>query len=73
MINKGNKCSVAQCDKDAFCKGLCSKHYQQMKFKGAIAKKNYVYIDGICMNVGCGRKVFAKGMCQRCYVASRKK
>jgi hypothetical protein len=71
--NKGQKCLVSTCEKDAFCKGYCTKHYQQMKFKGKIQEKNInLAVEGYCKNLGCGNLVFAKGLCQNCYVHARK-
>lgn len=69
--NKGRKCLVFGCHKDAFCKGYCSKHYQQIKFNGKIKEDPCVTISEFCKNLGCGQKVFAKGLCQTCYTRSR--
>jgi len=71
-INKDKSCQVSGCEKTAFCKGYCSKHYQQIKFKGTIQQKEYLEISGFCKNLGCGKLVFAKGLCQKCYVRQRK-
>jgi hypothetical protein len=70
--NKGKKCSVNSCDKPAFCKGYCTKHYQQMTFSGKIKEKIFLGIPGLCKNLNCGQPVFAKGLCQRCYSQQRK-
>jgi hypothetical protein len=71
--NKGNKCSVEKCDKQAYCLGYCTKHYQQMKLNGKIKEEQiFVAIQGFCKNLGCGGKVFAKGICQKCYRKERK-
>ena len=67
MRNKGKKCEAKNCDRDAICKGLCSKHYQQQKLRGKILEKNYLYIDGRCKIINCGKKIFAKGFCQKHY------
>ena len=69
--NKGNKCSVKNCNRDAVCHGKCYKHYQQMRLKGKIIKRVYIYIDGICANIGCGGKLFARGLCQKCYLKQK--
>jgi hypothetical protein len=68
MKNKNKKCQVPQCDKDAVCKGYCTKHYQQMKLNGKILEKNYTFIEGMCKIIGCGKKVFAKDLCQKHYL-----
>jgi len=70
--NKDKICQVTNCNKPAFCKGYCSKHYQQIKFKGQIQQKSFLEIPGLCRNLGCGKPVFAKGLCQMCYVRQRK-
>jgi hypothetical protein len=70
--NKGKKCSVHECDKLAFCKGYCSKHYQQIKFHGKITEKEAALsISQFCKNLGCGQPVFVKGLCQNCYAKQR--
>jgi hypothetical protein len=70
--NKGKKCSVNGCNNEAFCKSYCSKHYQQLKFHGKVQEKPYIAIANFCKNLGCGKQVFAKGLCQICYTRSRK-
>lgn len=70
--NKGLKCLVNSCDKPAFCKGYCTKHYQQIKFLGEIKEKAFLGIQGLCKNLNCGRLVFAKGFCQHCYQEQRR-
>jgi len=69
--NKGKKCSIYGCERQAFCKGYCSKHYQQIKFHGEVKKESAVVIPEFCKNLSCGKKVFAKGLCQTCYIKSR--
>lgn len=72
VSNKGKKCQVHNCDKPAFCKGYCTRHYQQMKFTGRIKEQNIsLSIIGFCKNIGCGKRVFARGLCQNCYTKQR--
>lgn len=71
MKNKGKECSVQGCDTKAFCKGYCSKHYQQIKYHGEIQQKKHLGVSNFCKNLGCGKVVFAKGLCQSCYTRSR--
>ena len=71
--NKGKKCSVKKCQKDAVCRGKCYKHYQQMRLRGEIRERVFIYIDGICENIGCGCKLFARGLCQKCYLKQKGK
>lgn len=70
-MNKGKKCLVNTCEKGAFCKGYCTKHYQQMKFQGKIVEKTFISVSTFCKNLGCGQKIFAKGLCQSCYIKQR--
>jgi hypothetical protein len=67
MLKKKNKCSVVSCENTAICKGYCSKHYQQIKLSGKIKDDSFIYMEGMCKNLGCGKKIFAKGLCQTCY------
>lgn len=71
MINKGKKCSVVDCSSIAYCKGYCTKHYQQIKFNGKIKEKIYIGISDFCKNLGCGKPIFSKGLCQKCYTKQR--
>jgi len=71
--NKGKHCSVQGCDKPAFCKGLCTKHYQQIRLRGNVIEKDYVFIPGLCKILGCNKSVFAKGFCQTHYLKEHKK
>lgn len=73
MKNKGKLCSASNCDREAVCKGLCSKHYQQMRLRGSLIEKNYVHIEGMCKILGCKNKIFAKGLCQSHYMKERRK
>jgi hypothetical protein len=71
-MTKDKKCSVSLCKNKAICKGLCSKHYQQKKLRGTIIEKDYIYIQGFCKMIGCGKKEFSKGFCQNHYIKDRK-
>jgi hypothetical protein len=72
--NKGKICLVEKCGEPAFCKGYCTKHYQQIHLNGKLKKEQtYMCIPGLCKNIGCGGKVFAKGLCQKCYRRERKR
>ena len=62
--NKGKKCKAGNCNREAVCKELCTKHYQQQKLRGNLIEKNYIFIDGICKMIGCGKPILAKGYCQ---------
>ena len=70
--NKDSICKVTNCGKSAFCKGYCTKHYQQIKHNGKIKEEICLIIPELCKNLGCGRKIFAKGVCQKCYRKERK-
>ena len=68
MRNRGELCGASNCDRDAYCKGYCTKHYQQIRLKGKIIKKDYVFINGLCKNIGCGNKSISKGYCRNHYM-----
>jgi hypothetical protein len=70
-MNKGKVCLIQNCGKPAFCKQMCSKHYQQVKFNGKIKEKNHIILGDFCKNLSCGQPVFAKGLCQNHYVKQR--
>ena len=69
--NKGKKCEAKNCDRNAICKGFCSKHYQQQKLCGTLLGKEYIYVSGFCKIIGCGKKNFAKGLCQTHYLEEK--
>jgi len=72
MKNKGKKCSANSCNNKAFCKGYCTKHYQQMYFKGKLKEEpNFVYVEGLCKIIGCGKQVLSKGLCQNHYLKEK--
>ena len=67
MRNKFRLCKVPNCNRDAVCKGFCRKHYQQIRSKGKISEKGYIYVYGLCKILNCKNKAFAKGYCQKHY------
>ena len=69
--NKGRNCSVNGCGRNARCKGLCFRHYQQIRLRGNIKSINPMFINGMCNILGCGKKAHAKGMCQAHYKQKR--
>jgi hypothetical protein len=72
MKNKGKKCKISSCNDDAVCKEYCSKHYQQIKLRGSIIEKDYVFIENLCKIIGCSGKEFSKGFCQKHYIQNKK-
>ena len=68
MRNRGESCKEPTCNKDAYCKGYCTKHYQQLRLKGKIVKKDYVFIGNFCKYIGCKDMVAAKGVCRNHYM-----
>lgn len=71
--NKNKNCEIKGCSNKAICKGFCSKHYQQIRLNGKIKEKEYMYINGLCKNISCGKIIFAKGLCQQCYLEEKKR
>jgi len=51
IVNKNQTCTNTECEKPAFSKALCRKHY--------MATKDY----GVCSIDGCDEKVNAKKLC----------
>lgn len=72
MKNKNKICKAKGCDREAVCKGYCPKHYQQIKLRGKLIEKNYLYVEGICKMIGCNGKILAKGLCQPHYLEDKK-
>jgi len=72
MKNKGLSCQASGCERNADCKGYCTKHYQQIKLRGKLLQKDYVFIVGTCKILGCGRRIFAKDLCQTHYLKDKK-
>lgn len=71
-------CAVEGCDEKVFCKGLCCRHYQQIKIHGRITsvnriRKKFDYSnslkneDGkyVCSVPGCNKQVSSGGMCSK--------
>ena len=58
------KCKIEGCEDKSYCKGYCSKHYQQFKKygEGLLPVK-----QTICVVDGCNNKYSCKGYCQKHY------
>lgn len=62
-------CSVEGCNGKVNAKGMCDKHYRQVKKHGKIMPDRTVYKEGTkCIVEGCDcTKILAKGMCNKHY------
>lgn len=60
-----NLCSVVSCDKQKYCRGYCSKHYQEYKQSGVLT--NQVFIPPKCNVDGCDTKAIARNLCIKHY------
>jgi len=67
MVKEKKKCAEVGCEKDRYCRGLCTLHYQKLK-RTVNLSPLYEEKDGLlCKAEGCKRAVYAKGLCIRHY------
>ena len=66
-------CKIENCERKVHAKGLCGKHYKQMKRCGEIIDngEERVYYDK-CQVEGCNNKHCAKGLCNKHYKQKQK-
>jgi hypothetical protein len=64
-------CSHPGCPREAHAKGLCQKHYDQIRRAGHLASSRPV--SRICKVPGCGKPFHAHGLCQKHYDIVRKR
>ncbi len=59
------KCRGPECERDAFCKGLCNSHYAQERKGRPLAplRERRSEVPEKCIFAGCTRNHFAKGYC----------
>ena len=70
FINKGQVCSVVNCEKKSRCKAYCFKHYQRFIKTGDPLKTPTGREHGkrsICMVKGCNGNVEGQGYCIKHY------
>lgn len=60
--NAGRLCSEFDCENDAFSRGLCNRHYGQLRRKGIPGGK-------LCSETGCNSPVKGRGLCNKHYSA----
>ncbi len=63
---KVKKCIAPDCDRFAVAKGYCSKHYQQIYFRGQLISKNKIRKK--CSVEGCNNPCRSKGLCNKHYI-----
>lgn len=63
------ECSVEQCSRVIYAKGLCNLHYQRVRSTGATggAESRHWARAGVCSVAGCERDVERRGMCKLHY------
>lgn len=69
FINKGKKCKIDECNKDAETKGYCPTHYYRMKkynnpHKGKVNKKN---VNITCLITTCKNLSLTTHLCSKHY------
>lgn len=55
------------CEKEVYAKGVCKKHYEQIRRKGFIYETNWARRSPACTVEGCENLQKAKGYCDRHY------
>lgn len=77
--NKGYKCDVPVCEREAFCKGYCKEHYYQARRGNGyvrnrpIAPPTQKNPNPFCSVGECGRKHYAHGLCFKHYMVVRRR
>ena len=64
------KCSVDGCEKPAFSKGYCRRHYKQIWRWGKILpekEERQKVTEAKCSVAGCEKRMHAKGYCRKHY------
>lgn len=54
-------CSVEGCENEAYCRGVCRRHYPKLRQTEGTRQPR------LCSFQGCGRKYFARGWCKSHY------
>jgi hypothetical protein len=62
--NKGKVCTAQNCDKPAYCKMLCTTHYERQK-KGMPENLEFTNKGKTCSNDSL--PAYCKGLCRPCY------
>jgi len=65
------KCSVTGCEKPAFSKGYCRRHYKQIWRWGKILPEKEVrqeVAEVKCSVAECGKQAYSKGCCRKHYI-----
>ena len=56
-------CTVLGCNREAYCRGMCKKHYSRFIRTGSTELRE----KKLCSVDGCGNKTIAKGYCRKHY------
>jgi hypothetical protein len=60
------KCSAEGCERESFCRGLCTMHYQRMNVYGRLHRVTNK-VRQPCSIEGCNNKSFSRGWCGKHY------
>lgn len=64
-------CENPECNSDkVFARGFCSGCYTRLRRGGTLARKN-IQNTGVCIEPGCGKAFFSRGLCQMHYDRAR--
>jgi hypothetical protein len=59
-------CSVDKCNSQILAKGMCSRHYNQMRKNGYILEKDNIKNKGnTCLAENCDKPAYTKGYCRK--------
>lgn len=61
------KCLVDGCERSAYCRGYCQRHYQQLRLSGKLERKTFANKGLTCKVDGCKRAAKIQGMCKKHY------
>ena len=72
-MDENETCGVAGCGRPRTARGLCNRHYQQMRRHGRLTpEREYGERHRSCQVPSCGEGAVAKGLCARHYQQVRR-
>jgi hypothetical protein len=66
------KCSVQDCDEEVCAKGMCDRHYRQVRTKGRLREEPRITQVKLCSVEGCGRAHYGLGFCRDHYAQNKR-
>jgi len=64
MVKEKKKCSKEGCEKNSYCRGLCTLHYQELR-RTVSLEPLYEKCGDQCKADGCVLPVYSKGLCNK--------